>query len=161
MYTTIKNTATLLILLINLVSLPGFSQSGTVTAGASVKSANGSLSWSAGQVFTQTISDGNISVSEGLQQPYEIHDVVSTFDQQKLDIRIWPNPVSDMLTVNIRAEDITVISFTVTTVDGRMLKSGAIEELTKISLTGVMPGILILSFQYKNQFLSSYKIIKQ
>ncbi len=161
MFTSTKHILTSMILAINMVTIPCFSQSGTVTAGASEKNANGSISWSVGQVFTQTISDVNVSVAEGLQQPYEIHDIVSTFDYLTFDINIWPNPVIDILYVKISTVDDASLNYTISTVDGRSLKSGTLDQLTEIALTDITSGMLILTLQYKNQFLSSYKIIKQ
>ena len=65
------------ILLFSLLGLFAMGQSAIVPLGGDAQGATGSVSYTVGQVVTQTTanSNGSISVAEGVQQPYEIQTV--------------------------------------------------------------------------------------
>ena len=66
-----KKTILLPILLLGIFTLSQAQQS-PVSAGGDTKGTNGTVSYSIGQLVDDTYSDGNNTVTQGVQQPYEV-----------------------------------------------------------------------------------------
>ena len=71
---------TFFITFIFFTTLAAAAQSGLVTTGGDIQGLNGSVSYTVGQVAVQSIEASAASLTEGVQQPYEIQ----TADQQTL-----------------------------------------------------------------------------
>ncbi len=85
----------------------------------------GSVSYSVGQVFYQTHSGTSGSVTEGVQQPYEI-SVATTIEIAKeinLSVSAYPNPTTDYLILAINDSDNTSFSYQLFDIQGKLLQS--------------------------------------
>jgi hypothetical protein len=89
-------------LVLLLVSGTMFAQSFTPnvvgTAGAFAGSANGSMSWTIGEVITDTYSSSGNSFTQGFQQP-EVNVVTLVAALTEPAFSIFPNPVSSFLNI--------------------------------------------------------------
>src|SRR6056297_4018314 len=103
-----------LILLTFAFSLSTVSAQESVNAtGGNALGSGGSASYSVGQVAYQTHTGTNGSVSEGVQQPFEI-SVVTGIEEAKginLSVSAYPNPTTDYLTLRIDELEISNLSF--------------------------------------------------
>ncbi len=72
-------------------------------SGGDVSGSGGSASYSIGQVFYSTHTGADGSVSEGVQQPYEISVVTSVVEAEGIDLVVsaFPNPVTDHLILRV------------------------------------------------------------
>lgn len=72
--------------------------------GGNANSANGSVSYSVGQVFYTTAFSTKGSISEGVQQPFEISVLSGLEDVAGIDLcySVYPNPTSGKLTLKLR-----------------------------------------------------------
>ena len=87
------------LLLFSLLGLFAMGQSAIVPLGGDAQGSTGSVSYTVGQVVTQTAanSNGSISVAEGVQQPYEIQTVgVNDYPMITLNAKVYPNPTENM-----------------------------------------------------------------
>ena len=75
-----------------------FAQESTVSAGNSISSSSGSISYSIGQIAYTTNTGSNGSTCQGVQQPYEIYALSSSNKINDFNIKVYPNPVYDILT---------------------------------------------------------------
>ena len=91
----IKHIRTKLFLIAGLVffSVSSQAQEAIPTAGGEATGSGGTVSYTVGQVNYQTASGTNGSISEGVQQPFEI-SVTSTNDISgvSLNVKAYPNP---------------------------------------------------------------------
>lgn len=68
-------------------------QSALVGTGGEAAGGGGSVSYSVGQIAVQSNNEGNTSISEGVQQPYEIDVVgVDNYPDITLNAVVYPNP---------------------------------------------------------------------
>ena len=67
------------------------------------KSRNMSLSWTLGEIFTETVIARNYAVTQGFQQPYfDIIKLHPTADKV-IDVSLFPNPTQGWLTLRMAA----------------------------------------------------------
>jgi hypothetical protein len=139
-----------------------------VSSGGSSSGTGGSVSYTIGQVVYTTVAGTNGSVSQGVQQPYEI-STVTGINQSKgvnLSFLVYPNPVADYLTLKV--EDIKTAAYTFSIYDfnGKLLLSKKVDsQEMKISMKLFLPATYLLKVsQMKNgstpQEIKTFKIIK-
>ena len=99
-----NRTQKILFTIVFIVSIVGRSQAqnAIVPTGGEASSNAGSVSYTIGQIAVQQSNDQDISISEGVQQPYEIQSVgVDNYPNIVLDAKVYPNPTSDRLILTI------------------------------------------------------------
>jgi hypothetical protein len=139
-----------------------YAQQNILSAGSSDSGTDGSITWSVGQVAYSTTFRTTGSVSEGVQQPYEIFTIGIDEKETLPDCRLFPNPTSGKL---ILAFDKTVpehLDWQITTTGGVMLDTGVIcskEEI--LSLDEFTTGIYFIAILKNDQPVKVYKIVKR
>lgn len=96
-----KHTTHLLLLFVAYINFNvSIAQNSVNAAGGDAVGAGGSLAYSVGQVTYTTISNPLISVSQGVQQAYEVSQVSldESFVQQ---ILVYPNPANDLIQISV------------------------------------------------------------
>lgn len=122
----VKLTA-ILLLILGLTELNA--QSTLTTSGNNASGGGGSASYSVGQLVYSTFSGTNGSVSQGVQQPFEI-SVLTGLDDYKtisLDCSAFPNPTTDFLNLRIDGELNAQYLACLYDISGKLLMSKNIE----------------------------------
>lgn len=99
------------------------------TAGGFASNDNVSLSWTLGEVAVTTLTDGNIILTQGFQQPWET-DPSAVFNKElNWSILTWPNPVHDQIRVRFSLD--VPMDFTLEIIDltGKMMKIRNLENV--------------------------------
>jgi len=133
---------------------------------ASAGSANGSLgsgSYTVGQVFYTTHTAATGSVSQGVQQPFEIQTLSNpALTTVNLTAVTYPNPTKDFIILKITDSALHNLRYTLFDVNGKAIASGLItESSTQIQLKYLAIGAYILKVIQKNKALKTFKILKQ
>lgn len=138
-------------------------QNGTVSSGGEVGSPGGSVSYSVGQPFYTTNADANGSVAQGIQQPFEIQEVLGAeLFSIKLNMLVYPNPTTDVLNLSIKENELSDISYQLIDFNGRVIKSSPISNQdTTITMTEYQKAIYILNVTQNNSIIKTFKIIKK
>ncbi len=137
------------------------------SSGSTMSQNNGSLSFTVGElvVLTQTDSDGNT-----LGGGFTSGATISTASIQEPDlaiikVKVFPNPTSDLVTVEIQDTKLSNVIFEVSDASGKILSYGkyaGIANKIGINTASWNNGIYFLNIKDMNsQLLGSYKIIKQ
>ncbi len=71
------------------------------SAGDIFTSKNGSLSWTLGEAVIETISSESSLLTQGFQQSFLQILKVDSPEDPNVDISVYPNPVNDVLTIEI------------------------------------------------------------
>lgn len=135
------------------------------TSGGNASGTGGSVSYSVGQVFNTTAFGSNGSVSEGVQQPFEI-SVLSGVDITGIDLyyAVYPNPTSGKLTLKLDASTTTNIqsmSYQLYDVNGKMLRNDRLKEFeTSIDMSDFVSATYFLKVTNINKEVKLFKIIK-
>jgi hypothetical protein len=137
-------------------------QKGPVATGGDATGFGGSSSYSIGQIDYIDINSPTGSSYQGLQQPYEIYQLVGT-DEVIVDFEIsaFPNPVQEVVILQIGTTDTENLTYTLTDMHGRLLrKEHLTDSKTMISLADVAQATYVLAVQKDNAQVKSFKIIK-
>jgi len=138
-------------------------QESTNATGGNASGSGGSASYSVGQVAYQTYTGTSGSVSEGVQQPYEI-SVVTGLDEAKginLSVTAYPNPTTDYLTLSIGEFEISNLSYQLYDMNGKLLQSEKITGTqTSIVMSNLVPANYFVKVIQGNKEVKTFKIIK-
>lgn len=137
-------------------------QENTITTGASF-SGNGTFSYSVGQVAYTQFSNNDFSISEGLQQAYEISIVTGIDDYPNimLELKVYPNPVIEYLNIEVKQSQPINLKYRLLRIDGTQLKIGDIHEKTTIlEMTPYTSAIYLLNIIDENKTIKTFKIRK-
>jgi len=95
----IKVMKFLLLIFTGLLSMSTLAQQANVASGGNATGTGGSFSYSVGQVFYSSDTEGTIN--EGVQQPYEIYIVSIEESLVELELNLYPNPTLQELSIEI------------------------------------------------------------
>jgi hypothetical protein len=139
-----------------------FAQNNTVSSGGQSSGSGGTLSYSIGQIAFSSLSGANGSLIQGVQQPYEISIVTSTFDlSDDLKAHIYPNPSADYVVLNIGNTDINNLQYVLVDYQGKFIKTDRIiKSATIINFSKLSNGIYFLRILSKQKQIKTYQIIK-
>lgn len=134
------------------------SQEASTAAGADATGAGGSASYSIGQVsYVETAK--NISVSQGVQQAYQIP--FATILGINLRLSIYPNPATNIFSVEVKNLDYASLRYQVHDLRGNLLASRkAISHRTDFVIAHFAAGTYILQVFQNNEQVKSFKVIK-
>lgn len=136
-------------------------QSSIVATGGEATGSGGSVSFSVGQIAVQTNGDGTTTISEGVQQPYEISVVgVDNYPTITLNATVYPNPTLGNLQLTMNNLQLKG-EVRVYDANGKYLFMKKIEnETTFFDLSDYAPGIYYLNVYSDKQMLKSFKVVK-
>jgi hypothetical protein len=133
-------------------------------SGGNATGGGGSVSYSVGQiVYTTNTSATYGSVTQGVQQPFEISVVTSLKKDEEisLEMKIYPNPASDFLMLTIRNYEVENLRYQLYDINGNILLDNKIEgNECDISIQNYLPAIYFLKVIHGNKEMKTFKIIK-
>lgn len=105
------------------------------TSGGSAYGNAGTVVYTAGQTVYTVNSDVIGSVAQGIQQPYDATGDPNHTDDTTLACSVYPNPVTDYLTLEIQNYLDENVNYYISDVTGKLLKSGKVKKMkTMISM---------------------------
>ncbi|NOY38578.1 MAG: T9SS type A sorting domain-containing protein [Chlorobi bacterium] len=163
-----RKTVSILLITLFIPVVTGQSLSPTVlaTAGSVFDNGSFSLSWTAGELAVATLTAGDIILTQGFQQPAGISTGINR-NRPSWNIRSYPNPVTDYLTIHFELDKPIEIIIEVTDILGRkqvirnrsMIAPGETREL---DFTGLSEGIYLMQLMTPDKkTVQIFKIIKR
>jgi hypothetical protein len=145
------------------VSFLGTAQQNTVATGGNASSAEGSISYSIGQIDYETSSNANGTVSQGVQQPFEIYPLAVDELFSSLEINLFPNPTSDFIHLTIGdLSKIENLNYQLTDANGRLIQYDRIlENSTQIDVQHLSTASYFLNVFVGETPAKSFTIIKK
>ena len=147
------------------LGLTGLQAQTSVNAtGGNASGSGGSASYSVGQLAYTTNTGTNSSVSEGVQQPFEI-SVVTGIEEAKdifLNVSAYPNPTTDYLELKVENLQLSELSYKLYDISGKVYQNKEIgNSITKIEMQNLPQGIYFIKvIDTKNKEFKTFKIIK-
>ncbi len=141
-----------------------FGQQAVITTGADATGTGGTVSYSVGQVVYQTHASTSGSVSEGVQQPYEISVLSSTKEAKgvSLTCSAYPNPTADYLILKLEDYAFDNLRYQLFDMQGKLLESKIItSDQTNIPMNDYTPATYILKVIHPNKEITTFSIIKR
>jgi len=131
--------------------------------GGNASGSGGSASFSVGQVVYTTNTGTNGSVTEGVQQPYEI-SVVTAIEEVKginLSVSAYPNPTTDYLTLEVKDFELSTLYFQLYDMNGKLLQNEKITgNQTSIVMNNFVPATYFVKVVQENKEVKTFKVIK-
>jgi len=159
----IKKLIILFLLFIVLSEL--HAQEANMSAGSNASGFGGSASYSIGQVVYTTQTGSNGTVTQGVQQAYEISVINGIEDVKDINFvcTAYPNPATDFLTLNIENYDNKDLSYQLFDISGELLESKKLtSNETTITMTNRVSAIYFLKvIDNQQEKIKTFKIIKQ
>jgi len=134
-------------------------------AGGNASGSGGSVSYSVGQVAYQTHTGTNGSITQGVQQPYEI-SVITAVEEAKdinLLVSVYPNPATDYLQLKVDGSMYSVMSmsFQLYDMNGKLLQTKKLTEAeTQIDMSSYATATYFLKVITESKAIKEFKIIK-
>jgi hypothetical protein len=140
-----------------------YAQESVNTTGGEAVGDGGSVSYSVGQVTYQTYTGTNGSVSQGVQQPFEISVVTAIEEAQniKLSVSAYPNPTTDYLILEVKDFELEALHFQLYDINAKLIQSGRITgNQTSIVMRNLVPATYFVRVMQNNKEIKTFKVIK-
>ena len=130
--------------------------------GLSFSGNGGAISYSVGQVTCDFNSGNNGTVSQGVQQPYEIYSTAgSNISNIILELKAYPNPTKDQLFLSYSDFQNENLSYHLYNNQGKLIRIKNCENnQTLISLKDYPSNTYILSVIKEKTIIKTFRIIK-
>ena len=142
-----------------------YAQESTVSSGGKTSGSGGTLDFSIGQVVYTALSGPNGSLSQGVQQAYEIYEIAQSTDDKisSQQFSVYPNPTTDNLTVNCEQTEAQKFSILLYDIEGKLLqKNESTGAITEVPMDDLTPSTYIMKLIGENSTeLKAFKIIKK
>lgn len=138
-------------------------QQAVPASGGNASGSGGTASYTIGQVAYTNNSGSGGTVTQGVQQPYEIF-VLTSKDLKGIEIvcTAYPSPVTNYLTLNIEGGDLIKYFVTLYDMTGKILLNKQTEgSLTALYMENLVPAPYILKVaDLHGKEIKTFKIIK-
>lgn len=134
-----------------------------VATGNNGSSSSGTISYSVGQVAYTSSSASNISVNQGVQQPFEIFDLAGVVTQKtsKYNISLFPNPAENYITLTLDSLNVKELSFRIIDLSGKIMTQGVlIGPSTQIPVDRFAEGSYMVYILKRNELVHSFLLVK-
>jgi hypothetical protein len=140
----------------------GMCQESINTSGSIATGNGGTVSYSVGQLAFTAISSNSGTVSQGVQQAYEIYTIGIKETEFNIALTAFPNPTIENLTLEIRDNKNENLTFMFIDLQSKLLESGQITSpKTQIKTSHLSLGIYFLDiYNHENKKVQSFKIVK-
>lgn len=161
-----KTTAPVLVAIIGLFQLSTIvnAQEVITASGGNAEGTAGSVSYTIGQTAFNYFEYTSGSVSEGVQQPYEIFLAtgINEATEISLDYKVYPNPVQQHLQLQTQGFESQKLRWGIYSLTGKLIKAGKVSSsLSTIPVDALKPGSYLFSvFDTKKSAIKTFKIIK-
>jgi hypothetical protein len=137
-------------------------QESPTAAGGDASGSGGTAAFSVGQVVYTVNTNASGTLSQGVQQAYEIFTLSIKETELNISLKAFPNPTLDNLTLQIRDYNNEKLSYQLYDIQGRLLNNGQIvAQQTNIEMTSLPTAIYFINVvNQENQKVQSFKIIK-
>ena len=137
-------------------------QQNTVASGGNATGTGGNVSYSIGQVADKMQTGTNGSITQGVQQPYEIVTLSgSEYENIRMEAIVYPNPATTNVTLKISNSDWNNVNYQLFDIQGKLINDGKVlNEETVFDMKTYTSAIYILKINSNTKELKTFKIIK-
>lgn len=139
-------------------------QETALSAGGEATGGGGAASYSIGQLFYTTISGESATAAQGIQLGYEITVVTAVKEARPISLSVaaYPNPAQNQLKLEIPGLETADMYWQLYNSNGKLLAADDVAgQLTRIDMSGQVPGVYLLKVIRNDQSLKTLQIIKK
>jgi hypothetical protein len=136
-------------------------QSAVVASGGVVTSSAGSVSYSIGQVVYIGVSNTNGSISQGVQQTYQVATVGILFADLDFSLSVFPNPTTNQITLEVGRYDNQSLNYVLIDNEGKQIQAiKVLDKQTNIDMSNFPAASYLMEVYQDNIKVQSFKILK-
>lgn len=139
-------------------------QEAVTAAGGNDKAGNLTVSWSIGEVMTETFAAQSYKLTQGVQQPQKkAVQVISSLPEIAVGYQIsaYPNPANDFVIVAITDDATHPLDLKIFDANGKLLYAAQTAgSETRIPVSDFTAGLYLLQITDKKNMVQTFKIIK-
>lgn len=112
-----------------------------------------SISWTLGEVATETIGNGTYTLTQGFQQPNYLITAVPKYVNPKFEVTLYPNPTADNVKLTLKGNDNFDLLVSVYDAIGRELLNTKVDAGTgekEIEMSSYRAGIYFVKISQSN-----------
>jgi hypothetical protein len=135
-------------------------------SGGDASGKEGSVSFTIGQIFCKSMEGIDNSLTEGVQQAYEI-SVLKGNEQDSTQIlaSVYPNPATDYVNLKIEMTsllDVNSIQYQLCDLNGKVIETQMLSSnIIHIVMVNLKPASYFVKLVQKNRIIKVFKIIKR
>jgi len=139
-----------------------YAQQAAVSSGGDATGSGGTVSYSVGQPVYTTNNGSTGTITQGVQQPYEIFIITGVEEKNiKLSVNAYPNPTEHFLTISVKNNEGRELSYQLTDITGKILVQQQLtDNTTDIMVSHLAAATYILSVNENGKELKSFRIVK-
>lgn len=141
-----------------------FAQQTLSTSGGTAAGSGGTISYTVGQMAYRIQTGTQATLTEGVQQPYEISEVSGIEEAANIRLKFtsYPNPVDNYLTVAVQNYPYNHLYYILYDSTGKLLiRRKATGTTTQINTKNLSPDVYFMDVIDQNQIIKKFKIIKK
>ena len=138
-------------------------QEAVPAAGGNASGSGGTSSYTVGQVAYTTNSSASGTITQGVQQPYEILVATGIAEAKGISLEciVYPNPTNDLVKLKIENYNLGNLSYDLYDINGKLLQNNKTEgSETIISMANLVPATYFLKVTDNTKEVKVFKIIK-
>lgn len=137
-------------------------QEAVTASGGNASGSGGSISYTIGQVVYTSNKSSSGSISQGVQQPYEISIVSGIEDIQGITLTAYPNPTISNLTLKIDNKEEKQFVASLFDINGKLLLKQVVSNIeTTVPMEQFSVSTYFLKVFDGKKEIKTFKIIKQ
>lgn len=138
-------------------------QESVLTSGGNASSGSGNVSYSVGQPFYTTINGTTASLSQGVEQPFEIQTVLGADNFNiSLELSVYPNPTTDFIYLKVKESSFESLQYQLFDLNGRIIENNKVSDFSTIIQMDKYPSaVYLLKVIDNNKEVKTFKIIKK
>jgi hypothetical protein len=141
--------------------LPVRAQQAITAAGGDASGSGGTVAYSAGQAAYTTHTGPAGSVSQGVQQAYEIIQVGIKDQAINISLSVFPNPTADNLTLQVQDFNNERMNYHLLDMNGKLLDSKLLTtNSTQINMSALPSAAYFIQVIRENKKVQTFKVIK-
>jgi hypothetical protein len=130
------------------------------TAGDYNSTSTGSLSWTLGEVITETYSNGINSLTQGFNQSQLSATATYELPGLKFKITAYPNPTSDF--IFIESDQSQSLKYQLFNLNGELVREAKLQGFqTKVDFKTLVPSTYLIKIYENSIPIKQFKIVKQ
>ena len=137
-------------------------QEAVTASGGNASGSGGSINYTVGQVVYTSNKSSSGSISQGVQQPYEISIVSEIEDLQGITLTAFPNPTTNNLTLKIDNKEEKQFVASLFDINGKLLLKQVVSNIeTTVPMEQFSVSTYFLKVFDGKKEIKTFKIIKQ
>jgi hypothetical protein len=124
-----------------------------------------SLSWTLGELATETLTSANLILTQGFQQGYFEITAIDDPLSNRIDLKVFPNPAIDYINILIEDKDVKNVKLELYNLEGKLIyneqweNSGSAHQLQLSNFSSSQ--YILKIFDDQSGKVQSFKIIKR